>query len=129
MRTYEKIRVWQSAMDLVVLIYKATQDFPRSEQFGLVSQMRRASVSVPSNIAEGYGRGAQADRLRIFYIARGSLMELETQIAIAARLAYAGANVLIGQTEKVFAQLSALITRMQDETFLASGIRPQAWGV
>ena len=129
MRTYEKIRVWQSAMDLVVLIYKATQDFPRSEQFGLVSQMRRASVSVPSNIAEGYGRGAQADRLRFFYIARGSLMELETQIAIAARLAYAGANVLIGQTEKVFAQLSALITRMQDETFLASGIRPQAWGV
>ena len=129
MRTYEKIRVWQSAMDLVVLIYKATQDFPRSEQFGLVSQMRRASVSVPSNIAEGYGRGSQADRLRFFYIARGSLMELETQIAIAARLAYAGANVIIGQTEKVFAQLSALITRMQDETFLASGIRPQAWGV
>ena len=129
MRTYEKIRVWQSAMDLVVLVYKATQDFPRSEQFGLVSQMRRASVSVPSNIAEGYGRGAQADRLRFFYIARGSLMELETQIAIAARLAYAGANVLIGQTEKVFAQLSALITRMQDEAFLASGIRPQAWGV
>ena len=129
MRTYEKIRVWQSAMDLVVLVYKATQDFPRSEQFGLVSQMRRASVSVPSNIAEGYGRGAQADRLRFFYIARGSLMELETQIAIAARLAYAGANVLIGQTERVFAQLSALISRMQDEAFLASGIRPQAWGV
>ena len=57
------------------------------------------------------------------------MMELETQIAIAVRLAYAGANVLIRQTEKVFAQLSALITRMQDETFLASGIRPRAWGV
>ncbi len=129
MRTYEKMRVWQSAMDLVVLVYKATQDFPRSEQFGLVSQMRRASVSIPSNIAEGYGRGSQADRLRFFYMARGSLLELKTQISISVKLEYPEAAALIGQTEKVFGQLSALISRMQDEASLASGIRRPAWGV
>ena len=123
------MRVWQSAMDLVVLVYKATQDFPRSEQFGLVSQMRRASVSIPSNIAEGYGRGSQADRLRFFYMARGSLLELKTQISISVKLEYPEAAALIGQTEKVFGQLSALISRMQDEASLASGIRRPAWGV
>lgn len=114
MRTYEKIRVWQSSMDLVVSIYRVTQTFPQDERFGLVAQMRRASISVPSNIAEGYGRGSEADRLRFFYVARGSLLELETKLRIAARLNYPDVRQLFPQTNRVFAQLSALISRLQD---------------
>lgn len=116
-------------MDLVVATYHATQAFPGNEQFGLVGQMRRAAVSVPSNIAEGYGRASQADRLRFLYIARGSLVELETQLTIASRLKYQASDSLRPMTERVFAQLSALISRLQAGTPSASGIQRPASGV
>jgi four helix bundle protein len=80
--------VWQRAMDLVEEIYKASQGFPREETYGLRSQIRRAAVSVPSNIAEGQGRRTTPDFLRHLSIAYGSLREVETQILIAARLRY-----------------------------------------
>jgi four helix bundle protein len=75
-------------MDLVVSVYHETQGFPKEEAYGLTSQMRRASVSIPSNIAEGKGRSTDRDRALFFCHARGSLLELETQILIAQRLNY-----------------------------------------
>jgi len=86
--SYRDLRVWQNAMDLVERVYGETQDFPKAEVYGLTSQMRRAAVSIPSNIAEGKGRSTDRDRSLFFCHARGSLLELETQILIAQRLKY-----------------------------------------
>lgn len=85
---YKDLEVWKQSMDLVVGVYKATGDFPKDELFGLVSQMRRAAVSIPSNIAEGCGRKNTKEFLQFLYISKGSLLELETQIEIAYRLKY-----------------------------------------
>jgi len=74
--SYRDLRVWQTAMDLVVSVYQETQGFPKEELYGLTSQMRRASVSIPSNIAEGKGRSTDRDRALFFCHARGSLLEL-----------------------------------------------------
>jgi four helix bundle protein len=78
-------------MDVAAAVYRFTSTFPREEQYGLTSQMRRAAVSVPSNLAEGYGRGG-LDYARFVSIAYGSLLELETQVELAARFDYAGAE-------------------------------------
>jgi four helix bundle protein len=86
--TYRDLRVWQCAMKLVIRVYAETRSFPKDELYGLVSQMRRASVSVPSNIAEGKGRLTDRDRAHFFSQARGSLLELETQVLIARELRY-----------------------------------------
>lgn len=88
-RTYRDILVWQRAMDLVEAAYKMSDRFPEEERFGLTSQLRRAAVSVPANIAEGYGRTHRGDYLHHLSIARGSLAELETHVAIAVRLGFA----------------------------------------
>jgi len=85
-RNYQELIVWQRAMDLVEEIYKATKEFPREELYALTSQIRRAAVSIPSNIAEGQGRRTTADFLRHLSIAYGSLREVETQALIARRL-------------------------------------------
>lgn len=82
---YRELIVWQKAMSLVEEIYRVTKGFPSSEQYGLTSQMTRAAVSIPSNIAEGQGRGG-GDFRRHVLIARGSLAELETQLEISVRL-------------------------------------------
>lgn len=87
-RNYTELVVWQKAMDLVELVYKVTASFPNDERFGLTSQMRRAAVSIPCNIAEGQGRTTTRDFLHFLSISYGSLREVETQIWIAQRLAY-----------------------------------------
>ena len=87
-RSYRDLTVWQKGMDLVVEVYRLTELFPREEQFGLVSQIRRAAVSIPANIAEGHGRLHRADFLRYLSISRGSLTEVETHLEIAIRLEY-----------------------------------------
>jgi len=87
-RNYQELIVWQKAMDLVELIYSSSKIFPRDEIYGLTSQLRRAAVSIPSNIAEGQGRRTTADFLRYLSISYGSLREVETQTLIAARLQY-----------------------------------------
>lgn len=86
--TYRDLMVWQKAMDLVTSVYRCTKAFPRGERFGLAAQMRRASVSVPSNIAEGKGRRTTKELVQFLFNARGSLLELQTQVSIAERLEY-----------------------------------------
>jgi len=87
-RHYSDLVAWQKAMDLVVRVYEVTEEFPPRERFGLTNQLRRAVVSVPSNIAEGQSRHATRDFLRCLSIAYGSLQEVETQLIIARRLGY-----------------------------------------
>jgi four helix bundle protein len=87
-RTFKDLIAWQKAMALARQVYRATTSMPESERFGLTSQMRRASVSVPSNIAEGYARQSRTDYLRFLRMARGSLAELETQLILAEDLGY-----------------------------------------
>ncbi|HOW19678.1 MAG TPA: four helix bundle protein, partial [Phycisphaerae bacterium] len=86
LQTYRDLEAWQRAIDLVEAVYVLTRGFPNAERFGLTSQTQRASVSIPSNIAEGYGRSHRGDYLHHLSMARGSLMELEIQLTIAVRL-------------------------------------------
>ncbi len=85
---YKDLLVWQKGMDLVETVYRITAKLPVSEQFGLISQMRRCVVSVPSNMAEGYGRQATGEYRHHLLISRGSLLELETQILLCRQLNY-----------------------------------------
>jgi four helix bundle protein len=87
-RSYRELEVWQKAMDLVVDCYCIAKQFPKVELYGLVSQLQRAAVSVPANIAEGQGRNHTREFLNHLSIAYGSLMEVETHLQIAARLCY-----------------------------------------
>jgi four helix bundle protein len=87
-RSYRELEVWQKAMDLVVECYRISERFPKTELYGLTSQLQRAAVSVPANIAEGQGRSHTKEFLNHLSIAYGSLMEVETHLQIAARLNY-----------------------------------------
>jgi four helix bundle protein len=114
--TFRDLRIWQEAMNLTEKIYLATAQFPKHELYGLSSQMRRASVSVPSNIAEGKGRRSDPDFVRFLFHARGSLLELETQILIARRLQYLPeekAEELCGDAAGIGRGLNALINRFR----------------
>lgn len=108
-RKYQKLVVWQRAMQLVTEIYQLTDTFPDSEKFGLRSQLRRAAVSIPSNIAEGSGRSSDKDFVRFLSIATGSLQELETQLLIAEKLRYTdSAENLLELVDQIFAMLNNL---------------------
>lgn len=87
-KTFRDLIAWQKAMQLAREVYKGTSLMPDTERFGLTGQMRRAAVSVPSNIAEGYGRESLTDYIRFLKTARGSLMELETQLLLAQDLGF-----------------------------------------
>jgi four helix bundle protein len=87
-KNYKELEVWQKSKKLAIDLYKATEAFPRVEQFGLTSQLRRAAVSVAANIAEGWGRGSTREYVQSLLIARGSLMELDTHVIIADELSY-----------------------------------------
>jgi four helix bundle protein len=113
-RTFRNLTVWQKAITLAKMIYEVTRQLPGSEQFGLVNQMRRAAVSIPSNIAEGNARESRKDYIRHLVIARGSLAELETQIVIASELKFLPetAPVMSAITE-ISQMLQALITSLK----------------
>ena len=87
-KSYEDLIVWQKSMDVVELVYRATKSFPKEELYGLTNQIRRAAVSIPSNIAEGHARNSTAEFRHFLSIAQGSKAEVETQIQIAQRLDY-----------------------------------------
>jgi len=88
LKSYGELIAWQKAMDLVQMVYETVRAFPKEEIYGLTSQLKRAAVSVPSNIAEGQGRKSTREFIHHLSIAYGSLMEVETQILIAVRLGY-----------------------------------------
>lgn len=86
--SYRELDVWKQARVLVKNIYGLTKNFPKEEQFGLTSQIRRAAISVPSNIAEGCGRNHSKDSIQFFFVARGSIYELETQLILSEDLGF-----------------------------------------
>lgn len=116
-RRHHDLQVWQEGMALAKDVYTATAAFPKEEIYGLTSQMRRAAVSLPSNIAEGAARGSKKEFLQFLVIARGSLMELETQILLSRELGYIKNNdALLGRVNKAFALLNGLMTSLKGQT-------------
>jgi four helix bundle protein len=115
---YKELKVWQKFYQLCLEIYRTTNNFPKHEGFGLTSQMRRSALSIPSNIAEGYGRKTTPDYLRSLYIAYGSTCELETQIILSGELGYLNKESLlelqrdIGEVERM---LKALIKSLENK--------------
>ena len=116
-RHYRDLLVWQKAVDWVEAIYDSTRSWPQDERFGLTSQIRRAAVSVPSNVAEGCARRSTAEFLRFLSIARGSLAEVETQIIIATRLGYLAQEsqtALLEAADEISRMLAGLITKLEE---------------
>ena len=112
MGPYKNLTVWQKAMVLAKDIYSVTANYPKNEVYGLVSQMRRCVVSIPSNIAEGYGRGTNNDLVHFLYISLGSSNELETQLLLSREFTYLSdddASMLLQLNEQVSKMLSSLI--------------------
>ena len=116
METHKDLRVWQQSIELVTSIYMITKTFPKEELFGLVSQMRRAAVSVPSNIAEGYARGTDRVNLHFLRISSGSMSEVETQLLLSWNLGYLSQesyDELSENLTSVWKQLNALISSIK----------------
>lgn len=114
--SYRDLKVWQRAMDLAVLVYDLTRDFPKDEQFGLTSQARRASVSIAANIAEGYGRSSKGSYLHFLRIAQGSLKEIETHLILATRVRICTVDAtapILSETDELGRMLRALIMRLE----------------
>jgi four helix bundle protein len=114
--SYKDLRVWKQSVDLALEIYRYTQNFPKHELYGLTSQLRRAAVSVSSNIAEGKGRSSDKELILFLHHSRGSLLELETQVFIARELAYIEepqAKHLLSQVENLAKALNALINSLK----------------
>lgn len=110
-KDYRELIVWQRAMDLVEAVYRASAAFPREEIYGLTAQMRRAAVSIPSNIAEENGRNTTRDYLHFLGVAYGSVKELETQVLISERLQYMKADHssdLVSATSEIARLISGL---------------------
>lgn len=108
-RSYQDLRVWQLGMDLVVVAHSLAKSLPSFERYGLASQIRRASVSIPANIAEGHGRDHLGDYLRMLSIAKGSLTELETELMIAVRLGYTSSETILPVLKQT-AELGRMLT-------------------
>ena len=116
-QSYKELVVWQRAMELVTAVYEITCSFPDFERFGLTAQMRRAAVSIPSNIAEGQGRGSTGEFKHFLGNARGSLYEVETQLLIARNLNYISKEMsepLLGKIQEVGRLMLGLIRSLDD---------------
>ena len=115
---YKELKVWQKAMDLTVEVYKLVKLLPKEETYALSDQMRRAVVSIPSNIAEGQGRNSDKEFIQFLSIARGSLWELETQIEICLRIGYIDQSLAI-DTNNLIAEISKMLNA------LSNSLKPQ----
>lgn len=116
MKTFRDLLIWQKAMDLVTSCYTISTNFPKDEQFGLTAQIRRCSISIPSNISEGFGRGTNKDYHRFLTISLGSLFEFQTQIEIAYNLKYISEenfNKLYEDSRELERMLSAFIRKVK----------------
>jgi four helix bundle protein len=114
-KNYKDLLVWQKGMDLAEAIYRLTESLPVCEQWGLTAQMRRAAISIPSNIAEGYGRQSTGHYKQFLSIARGSLLELETQVYLCIRLGYfreSEAEDILYRSLELNKMLSSLIRKV-----------------
>jgi four helix bundle protein len=114
-KSYKDLKVWQRAIQLSLAIYRLTAEFPAEERFGISSQLQRAGVSIASNIAEGYGRGSRKDYKQFLAIARGSTLEVQTQLIIANELGYCDLQHLKrteALSEEVSKMLYALILKL-----------------
>lgn len=115
MKNYRDLLVWQKAMNFVTEIYNHTKSFPEEERYGLTLQLRRCSVSLPSNMAEGYGRNSTQDYIRFLRIANGSLFESQTQLIIARNLGFLSEekfSVLFELSREIERMLSSLIKKV-----------------
>jgi four helix bundle protein len=114
MAKYRELIVWQRAMNLVVLVYRKLELFPKNELYALTDQIRRCSVSVPSNIAEGAGRNSKKEFVQFLHVALGSLYELQTQLEIAERIGYLdNDNVFVDKIFEIEKMLNSLISSMK----------------
>ena len=110
---FSKLKVWQTSMELVELIYRLTKTFPKSETYNLVLQINRSAISIPSNIAEGKGRKSDKKFKQFLYIARGSLFELRTQLELARRVGFIKSDKNIKEKiVEVQSMLNSLINRL-----------------
>lgn len=117
-KSYRDLTVWQKSMDLVVRCYQLTSQFPKTEIYGLSSQIQRAAVSIPANIAEGKGRNYLGDYIRHLSIANGSLKELETHLLIVERLEYIKQEelkILLNKCEEIGRMLHSLIEKLSQK--------------
>lgn len=117
MRTFRDLLIWQKAMTLVTNTYTVTSNFPKDEQFGLTSQIRRCSISIPSNIAEGYGRNTNKDYYRFLTISIGSLYEFQTQIEISYNLKYISEtefNIIFENSRELERMISSFMNKVKE---------------
>jgi four helix bundle protein len=118
-KSFEEMPVWQKAMDLAVYVHNLTEKLPRKEDYGLTSQLRRSALSVPGNLAEGFGRNHTKDKLNFYYDSRGSLTETKSHLIYGRRAGYFDDNEFneaIGLLDDIWKELNTLITSMQRRT-------------
>jgi four helix bundle protein len=118
-RSYRDLRIWQEGMNIAEACYQITQTFPREEIYGMTSQIRRSAVSIPANIAEGYGREYRAEYLQFLRIAQGSLKELETHLLLSVRVKLATNQTiepLLNRCESLGKMIRSLIRSLQNKT-------------
>jgi len=114
-KSYKDLKIWQIGIEVVVAVYEKTKKFPRNEEYGIVTQMKRAAVSIPSNIAEGFRRFHNKEYRQFLYIAMGSLAELETQIIIANKIKFieeGQAADLLNTLEELSRMIKGLINKL-----------------
>lgn len=115
LKTHKDLDVWQEGIELVTKVYAVVQDFPKEEKFGLVDQIKRASVSIPSNIAEGAARNSKKEFIHYLHIALGSLSELETQLTIASKLNFLKNTDIFRDIEKEKSKTLGLLRYLKQE--------------
>jgi four helix bundle protein len=116
MKTHKDLNVWQNSIDFVTKIYAISKDFPKEETFGLQSQLRRAAISIPSNISEGASRNSKKEFIQFLYVALGSASEVETQIIIANKIGYiADVDPLLKEIDSIKKMLNGLISYLKKQ--------------